>query len=255
MKIKSFKKDKANKYKIIFEDDNEIMLYDDVIVKYNLLVNKEFDDKKYKEIVEYNANLDSYYVALKYINKKMRTKLEIKKYLEKLDFNNKVIKDTINKLVEYKAIDEKLYVKAFINDQINFTNNGPKKIEKKLLDLGISKEDINDYLQTIDKEIWITKISKIIDKKVKLNKNKSYKLLKNKLINSLITDGFYKEDIDYVLGNKDIKIDENIIIKEYEKQKNKLSKKYDGSELDFKIKMKLLSKGYSSEEIDKIKQD
>ena len=105
MKIKSFKKEKNNKYKIIFENGEDIVLYDDVIVKYNLLVNKTFDTNKLEEIIKYNSNLDAYYLALKYISKKMRTKLEIRKYLEKKDIDSKTIDETINKLVNNKAIN------------------------------------------------------------------------------------------------------------------------------------------------------
>ena len=136
MKIKSFKKEKNNKYKIIFESGEDIVLYDDVIVKYNLLVNKTFDTNKLTEIIKYNSNLDAYYLSLKYISKKMRTKLEIRKYLEKKDIDSKTIDETINKLVNNKAINEDLYIQAFCNDQINFSNIGPNKIVSKLKDLG-----------------------------------------------------------------------------------------------------------------------
>ena len=50
MKIIKFKKDKNNIYKIYFDDDVVISLYDDVIVKYNLLVNKEMDINKFNDI-------------------------------------------------------------------------------------------------------------------------------------------------------------------------------------------------------------
>ena len=89
MKIIKFKKDKNNIYKIYFDDDVVISLYDDVIVKYNLLVNKEMDINKFNEIVQYNSFLDGYYKSIKYINKKMRTELEIRKYLIKLDIKDR----------------------------------------------------------------------------------------------------------------------------------------------------------------------
>jgi regulatory protein len=254
MEIKSFKKEKGNKYKIIFKDNTDIILYDDVIVKYNLLINKIIDNKKIEEIVSYNNNLDAYYIALKYINKKMCTKLEIEKYLAKKDFNQEIIKETINKLENNKAIDEKLYVKSYCNDKINFSNIGPNKIATKLSLLGIKKEEIYDYLETIDKNIWLNKINKLIDKKIKSNKNYSVSLLKNKILNSLINDGYDKNMIIDVLNNKNIEVNTNIILKEYNKQKNKLVKKYDGEALEFQIKLKLKSKGFSNEEIDKIKK-
>lgn len=253
MKIKSFKKEKNNKYKIIFESGEDIILYDDVIVKYNLLVNKTFDTNKLEEIIKYNSNLDAYYLALKYISKKMRTKLEIRKYLEKKDIDSKTIDETINKLVNNKAINEDLYIQAFCNDQINFSNIGPNKIVSKLKDLGISKEKSIDYLNSINDSIWQNKINKIVDKKIKSNHNYSTYILKNKILNSLVNDGFDKSMVTDIINTKDISCDKNIIIKEYNKQKNKLSKKYDGEALEYQIKLKLRSKGFSNDEINNIK--
>ena len=61
MKIEKFTKLKDNRYKILFDDEQVITLYDDVIVKYNLLVNKVMDNNKFKEVTEYNDSLDAYY--------------------------------------------------------------------------------------------------------------------------------------------------------------------------------------------------
>ena len=253
MEIQSFKKKKNNKYEIIFKDQSSIDLYDDVIIKYNLLANKKMDNKLFEEIVKYNASLDAYYISLKYLNSKMRTKLEIKKYLEKKEFDNKTINETIEKLENNKAVDESLYIKAFVNDQINFSNIGPNKIINKLNTLGIDKKNSLEYINNIDKNVWLEKLEKLINKKIKTNKKYSLMMLKNKIMTSLCNDGYDKSMIVEVLSNIDIKLDSSIINKEYEKIYNRLYKKFDGSALEYQIKMKLKSKGFSNEEIEKIK--
>ena len=253
MEIQSFKKKKNNKYEIVFKDQTNIDLYDDVIIKYNLLVNKKMDNKLFEKIVNYNASLDAYYISLKYLNSKMRTKLEIRKYLEKKKFGNKTINETIEKLENNKAIDESLYIKAFVNDQINFSNIGPNKIINKLNTLGIDKKDSLEYINTIDKNVWVEKLEKLVNKKIKTNRKYSLMMLKNKIITFLYNEGYDKTIIIDVLNNIDIDIDSSIINKEYEKLYNKLSKKYEGSALEYQIKIKLKSKGFTNEEIDKIK--
>ena len=60
----------------------------------------------------------------------------------------------------------------------------------------------------------------------------------------LINKGFYKEDIMLVLEEFTIKDDKNIYLKEYNKLKNKLSKKYSGEELEYQIKNNLYKKGF-----------
>ena len=114
-------------------------------------------------------------------------------------------------------------------------------------------EDSYLYLSTIDSEIWKEKISKLIDKKIKSNRNYSSIMLKNKILNSLVNDGFDKKMVLDILNTKNICSDQKILIKEYNKQKNKLSKKYDKEALEYQIKIKLISKGYSASEIENIK--
>ena len=68
---------KNNKYEVLI-DETKVVLYDDIIVKYSLLLNKEISKNELDKIVEENNKLDSYYKALKYISVKLRTKKEIK---------------------------------------------------------------------------------------------------------------------------------------------------------------------------------
>ena len=78
MEIVKFKKSKSNLYEIMLDNGLSFKLYDDVIVKYNLLVNKKFDDKFFEDVRNYNDSLDAYYLSIKYLNTKMRSEKEQK---------------------------------------------------------------------------------------------------------------------------------------------------------------------------------
>ena len=56
--------------------------------------------------------------------------------------------------------------------------------------------------------------------------------------------GFYKEHINLIINEFDFNDDSDIYIKEYNKLRNKLSRKYSGDELDYKIKLGLMKKGF-----------
>lgn len=247
MKIKKYKKDKSNKYKVLI-DDEEITLYDDIIIKYNLLMKSEIDVSTYNEMIKENSLLLGYYEAIKYITKKMRSKKEIEEYLIKKGLNSKERKETIKKLEDNHFINEDIYLKSYINDQINLTNNGVNKIKKNLLKLGLDGNKIEDYLSKIDECIFLDKIDKYIEKKIKFNKNTSSYMLKNKIIIDLVNLGFNKEDIVSELNKFEID-DKEAYNHEYEKIKKSLEKKYSGDELKFKIKEKLYRKGFRCNEI------
>ena len=247
MKIKKYTKDKGNKYKVLIDDTNYI-LFDDVIVKYSLLLKDEISEKELKTIVEENDKLSIYYDSIKYITKKMRSKLEIIEFLRKKMVNEKVIDETIKRLEDNHFLNEELFIKAYVNDQINLTNNGKNKILKGLVKLGIDKDSASTYLDTIDNEIFIAKINKYIDKKISTNKNSSIYMLKNKIMTDLINLGYEKGDIVEVLNSKEINDDE-AKKREYEKIRKSLEKKYSGDVLEYKIREKLYRKGFRSNEI------
>ena len=83
MKIEKLKRLPSGKYKIIFDNDEKMITYDDVILKNNLLFNREVDKEKLRDI-----NLDTEYYniynkVLNYIVKRKRSIKEIKEYLKK----------------------------------------------------------------------------------------------------------------------------------------------------------------------------
>lgn len=246
MKIIKFKKDKNNIYKIYFDDDVVISLYDDVIVKYNLLVNKKMDINKFNGIVQYNSFLDGYYKSIKYINKKMRTELEIRKYLIKLDIKEKDINDIIKLLYKDGYLNKEVYYKAFINDRYNLSSDGPLKVSKELVKLGYNENDFKEYLYSFN---WDEKIIKLLDKKIKLNHKLSNNMFKIKLLNDLVKLGYQKSSVMMVLDNIVFSDDYKILEYELNKIKNKYSVKYSGNELEYKVINYLFKKGFNLSDI------
>lgn len=246
MKIEKFKKDKNNLYKVIFEDGVEVSLYDDVIIKYNLLVNKEMDKKLFDEIIKYNDFLEGYYKSIKYINKKLRTELEIEKYLKKLEISNENIKDIIDLLYKDGYLNKEMYIKAYISDQFNLTNNGPLKVKKDLISLGYEENVIISSLQNYE---WDSRVEKIILKKKNINHKLSNNALKTKILNDIMKLGYSKEVIVEYLENIVFKDDFDILKKELFKIKNKYSNKYNDNEIEYKVINYLFKKGFNIEDI------
>ena len=239
MKVNKFKKVGRNKYKVIF-DNTELTLFEDIIIKYELLT-KDIDVDLLDKIIEENRWYEAYDMALSYIEIKMRNKKEIIKYLEKKLYDEKIINKVINKLEELNLLNEKSYITAYINDKINLSNDGPYKIKNSLIDLDFNESDIDSYLSTIDNSIWDSKLDKIINKKKSIMKNKSYYMFINKMKNDLYNLGYDKDMIDEKLSN--INYESDALNKDYEK----CFKKFKGDKN--KIINSLLRKGYSYEEI------
>ncbi|MGM9878023.1 MAG: hypothetical protein ACI33S_05165 [Bacilli bacterium] len=243
MKINKFKKVGKSKYKIIF-NNTDITIYEDIILKYNLLIKNDIDEELLDKIIEENRYYEAYYTALSYIETRMRNKKEINIYLTKKGYDKKYIEFSISKLEELNLLNDNSYIIAFINDKVNLSNDGPNKIKKNLLDLDFNESDIDSYLSTIDDEVWHNKIIKVINKKKSLMKSKSYYMFISKIKNDLYNLGYDKNMIDDNLSN--IEYVSNAIEKDFDK----CFKKFRGDKT--KILNSMIRKGYSYEEVNSL---
>ena len=239
MKVNKFKKVGKNRYKVFF-DNTDLILFEDIILKYELLT-KDVDTDELDKIIEENRWYEAYDLALSYIEIKMRNKKEIIKYLENKMYDRNVIDDVLNKLDKLGLLDDKKYISAYVNDKANLSNDGPFKIRQSLIDLGFNEEDINNYIFKVDREVWSNKLDKLINKKKNLMRTKSYFMFINKMKNDLYNLGYDKDMIEEKLSKIDYESDAlerdfEKALKKYKDDKNKL--------ISY-----LLRKGYSYEEI------
>ena len=235
----------GKKYKILLENGDEIKTYDDVIINYGLLYKKGIDNDLLNKITIDNNYYDIYYKTVNYITKKLRSEKEINSYIDKNNPNNADKEKIINKLKQINLINDTNFVKAYIADKINLSNEGPNKIYKSLLEHNIKEELILSELNKIDDGIISDKLTKMIAKRVKNTKYSGYKL-KYKILSELVNLGYDKTLILEKLEN--INIDQDIN-KEADKIYRNLSKKYQGETLIYKLKTKLYNKGFQLDEI------
>ena len=172
MKIIKYEKSKKNKYKVYLENGDFIELYEDIILKYELLLKKNIDD--IEKLKKENDDYKLYIKTLEYINKRIRCESEIRIYLKKYTSNLSLIDEIVKKLHDKKLLDDKLYIKSYINDKINFTNDGPIKIKKNLIALELDAFLIDDLLEIFNEKLEFERIENYVNKNLKTNKKSLY---------------------------------------------------------------------------------
>lgn len=248
MKIEKYKKDKGNIYKVII-DNKEYKLYDDIIIKSELLLKKNITKKELENILKENSLLAAYYDSIKYISIKMRCEKEIVSFLKKKEYDTDTINTTIKHLKKDGYLNSKVYIEAYIHDRLALYTEGEKKIKKDLMHLGFFESEINIYLNKINQNVYIEKIEKYITKKLKSNK-KSANEFKRKTTSELITKGFNIDSISSCLDKIEVSENEYEIEKIINRLYNKYINKYDIYTTKNKIKEYLYRKGYQDIDID-----
>ncbi len=251
MKVTKIEKSKKKNYFVIILDNNErIEVLEDVIIDLNLLSNKDID---IKQLISKKDYYDIYNKVLGYINYRMRSQNEIEKYIIKYTNDSNIKNNIINKLVSNNYINDDEYVKRYINDKINLSKDGPLKIKRDLLNLNIDLNIIDKYISNIDLKQIEERLSNLINKYIKTHNKYSLYELKRKTISYFINLGYDKDLILSIIDNIKVEVDNRNIQKEYDKLYKKYKDKYKDN-FEYQIKMRLYQKGYSNEEIEKIRK-
>ncbi|WP_026391881.1 regulatory protein RecX [Haploplasma modicum] len=221
----------------------------EIIYKYKITDKLEISTNKWTEIIKENEYYYFDRIAKNKLKKQITTH-ELKTYLKDNNASDLLINELVLKYTKYNFLNDKMYIKNYL--EFRTKNDGKKVVLRKLINKGLDKDLINEFLENIKEDEAIEKFVKSnIIKNKKLNK----KQLKQKITTSLINKG-YSNDLIFSIVEKefrDVIIDErDLLIKEYEKLLKKYQNKKEGYELKQFIKNKLYQKGFNNNIINEI---
>jgi regulatory protein len=130
--------------------------------------------------------------ALKYISSSLKTIKQIKDYLYKKEYAEPTVNYVIEKLIEYKYLDDEAYAKAFV---LTYGNKyGKLKLQSLLYAKGVSQKIIDSIIDDIEIE---SSIDSVADKYMR---NKVFdEKTRNKLVRFLMSRGYEYDDIKSVI--------------------------------------------------------
>ena len=250
MQIIKYTKKGSNKYELTLKDNTKLLVYTDLILEYNLLIRKNLDTNTLKEIKSANLKLDCYYKTLKYL-KNTKCTSNIKNYLK--DYPSNIVDYTVQRLTKEGYLNDNNYIKSYINTKINLSNDGYYKIYYYLKNKDLDETIIKNYLNDIEDNIWLDKINKIVNTKLKSNTKYNNNLLISKIKTYLKMLGYQDYLINIALDNinLDTSKEDEKLEKDYLKLFNKYKNKYEKNKLNYILIGKLYQKGY---DLDKVKR-
>lgn len=248
MRILKYKKGTGGKYKVFLDNGQELSLYEEVILQYDLLIHKEIDESTMILIDQCNQEWDVYYIALHSIKNRYKSIYELKLWLLRKEYPENLIDQAISQLIKQGYLNDRNYAKSYINSQMITTNKGPFRLERELEEKKIDANIILEELKMFTEEEQKERIQKLIDKGIRMNHTRGGAVLKQKIYNDLKILGYDLSIVNSVILKYDFENNKELAKKEYEKLKRKYSRKYSGDELMKIIKEKMYMKGLQYEE-------
>ena len=229
--------------------ERPIKLELEVVIYYGLKNNDIIDNLL--ELLDENE----YYQVLNLAYKRLAsdyTTYELFNYFKDKGYQEKTIRRVLNELSNKNILNDSKYAKNYVS--LKSYKYGPNKLKYDLDLKGINKNIVNDAFKDYDEEKILTHLIK----RDKTSTKGSFENFKNRLLNKYINKGFnlylVSQTIEHIL-NKDDYDEQKELEKEYLKiyQKESL-KEEDIYNLKFKIRLKLIKKGYINENILKVER-
>ena len=135
---------------------------------------------------------DALQIAMKFCGYRERSKKEVEDKLKAKSFNHKIIKVCIDRLVELDFLNNIRFSKSFSRGKNNNNRWGKNKIKFHLKNKGLTDDEINKGIESIDEESYFN----ILKKNIELYNKKLKEPDRNKLIGHLINKGY---EMDLIL--------------------------------------------------------
>ena len=176
-KIEVQKKNKK-RYSLYSEDIFLFGVSEDTLVHFNIQKDLDYSEEKLQEILKYEEVMLCLGQAYRYLARRPHLESELKRKLRLKEFDNVAIADAINRLRRNKYLDDRDFIRRFISDQIRIKKNGPLLINKKLMEKGAVRLDIEEILESAYPETeQIINAQYLYDKKANSLKKEDLKRL------------------------------------------------------------------------------
>jgi len=239
-----------NKVEVVL-DDKSFLISKENYIENPVTVDSFVDQNKINYLLEQEKIITSKNELIKLLNKKILSEYEIVKKLKDKELKNNDIKNIVSSLNRMGLINDEYYTEIMI-DNLLLKRKGKLEIYKCLKEKGIDFKIINNCIDNIDEEIYLTNFNKVYEKYLKMYSNKSYRLKEQMIISKLKEYGYEEELVSSLNIEKDNE-EEKDLVKAY---LNKLlkSKKINLNNYENinKIKTKLAMKGFNYDIINSV---
>lgn len=192
MIIKELYKDKKDY--IIIIDNQEILIDENTIVKYNLYVNKEIEEDLLNEIIKSYEYEKNYNLAVNYSLKYNKSKKGLYLYLINKNISSQIGSKICDELENIKLINDYNLAKNYTLSYIN-KSYGKLMIIKKLNELYVKKEAIDEAINCIDYDLYIQNMNKYIRKNESKYLKYNESIRKYKIKDDLLRRGYTSDDL------------------------------------------------------------
>ena len=172
------------------------------VMKLGLKIGQEVAESKLSEAIFDSEKSVAFEKAMDYLGRGMKTAKQMRDYLDKKGYDAKVVDYVVNKLKEYRYIDDDAYAKLYV--ERNAATKGDRRLKQELIQKGITVSRAEQFANTDDEQA-LSNATRLADKYMK-NKPTTVKTLQN-LQRYLLNRGYGFDVVNSVVRGYKIESD------------------------------------------------
>ena len=192
----------AQRINIYSDEGYKCSLNKEFILKYGIFEGKDISDDIINNAIDEDAKRYAFDLAIKYISSAPHTKKQVMDYLVKKGIEKKGIESAINKLKEYKYIDDDDYAQSYLEELIR-KGSSRRAAYRKLTERGIDKDTANETIKCFTDAIEKENASYVYETLKKRFGDISDKKTRDKIWRTLSSKGFESHTISGLLLGSD----------------------------------------------------
>ncbi|WMJ77748.1 MULTISPECIES: regulatory protein RecX [unclassified Sedimentibacter] len=161
-----------------------------IMMKYSLAKNMEIEQLFIDEILKAEEEIHVYNYALTLLSRRAMSEKQIRTKMKTKGYDEDFIDSAILKLKNQKYLDDERYSEMLINDKVNISKYGKRKIKQLLYEKGIERETIEEKIKCLSEEDELKRAYSVGLKKISSLKEEDDRKKYVKLSRFLINKGF-----------------------------------------------------------------
>ncbi|HKM01795.1 MAG TPA: RecX family transcriptional regulator [Sedimentibacter sp.] len=185
-----YQKKNKDRFNIYLDDEYAFAIDINIFIKYSLKKGLLLDDELISDILKSEERISVYNYGISLLSRAAKSEYELRLKMQDKGFDSHLIDNAINTLKEQKYLDDERYCEMFINDKINISKHGVRKIKEALYYKGIDKEIIEEKIRSVSQEDEEERAINLGKKKLFNIKEEDTRKKYIKLSNYLVGKGF-----------------------------------------------------------------
>lgn len=137
---------RAERRSIFVNGEFAFGISEEMYVKHALFNGRVLTRQFLEEVLGEEERYQARQVALRFVNRRMRSLQEIEKKLAEREFTSDIITDTVAFLREYNLVDDANFARAYVNDQLLRRPIGRRRLQMELQKKGVDRDQVGTIL-------------------------------------------------------------------------------------------------------------